>query len=200
MATEMKPDWFARLSAAVRKDPKKPGIMFVLAAIMLGMWGRLLFQGPNSAAASIGRALQSGNVLPAASGSSHRVENVALVDWLSEKNRPVERNLFAVNLDYFPVDPITAVKHVGGSNNENADELGKSDEGQSDQNKERATLQTQVSSLQLFSTVMSSPPKALLNGVVVEEGNTIDAFRVVKIEPRRVVVEQNEIQFEIVMK
>jgi hypothetical protein len=73
-----------------------------------------------------------------------------------------------------------------------------------DQRKERQilieNLQLQAMQLRLQSTVMGATPRALLNGDMVREGDVVASFRVLKIEPRRIVVEREGIKLEIPMK
>ena len=54
--------------------------------------------------------------------------------------------------------------------------------------------------MQLLSTVMGAKPKAMINGELVGEGDVIAAFRVIRIEARRVIVEREGIRLEITMK
>jgi hypothetical protein len=204
MAIETNPNkWIDRLPPVIRNDPKKAGIISILALVMLVMWGRLLVGGPNAAVASLTRVLQGGNPTAPAAGPQRQTAGNALLDWLNAKKRPSARNLFAVNLDYFPRE---AGKKSGTDNGADSkagfwDEMAKSMSAQADQKRERQVLvenlQTQAAALKLQSTVMSTPPQALINGQLVQQGDMIDSFRVAKIEPRRIIVEQDGVKLEI---
>jgi hypothetical protein len=69
-------------------------------------------------------------------------------------------------------------------------------------------LQQQASQLRLQSTMMGASPKAVVDGGLVGEGDVVacgagetrTVFRVLKIEPRRIVVEREGIKLEIQMK
>jgi hypothetical protein len=48
--------------------------------------------------------------------------------------------------------------------------------------------------------MMGSAPKALVNGKLVQEGDVVASFRVLKIEARGIIVEQKGIKLEIQFK
>jgi hypothetical protein len=82
------------------------------------------------------------------------------------------------------------------------DELAKSLAAKADQEKARriliGNLQAQASKLNLQSTVMSNgSTKAMVNGTLVEEGDTVSGFKILKIEARRMVVEREGIRLEV---
>ena len=62
--------------------------------------------------------------------------------------------------------------------------------------------------MRLQSTVMGATPKAVIDGEMVSEGDVVacgtgetrTTFRVLKIEPRRIIVEREGIKLEIQMK
>lgn len=199
MQAEITPAWLGRLHQAIRRDPKKATIMAVLAVVLLGLWGRLLFGGPRRAAASLVRVLSSDNHALAAQGPHYRTADEAMMDWLNEKEQPIERDLFAVNLDYYPREGRRLGENAGFSGDEE-----KSAIARTDHKRERQilieNLQAQAANLKLQSTVMSVPPRAIINGELVEEGNAVASFRVLKIEPRRIIVEQQGVRLEIGME
>jgi len=85
------------------------------------------------------------------------------------------------------------------------DQLAKSLAAKADQEKTRGILRdnvrTQASRLDLQSTGMfGGTPKAMVNGTIVQEGDTIDDFKIIKIESKRIVVEKEEIQVEVIFK
>jgi hypothetical protein len=84
------------------------------------------------------------------------------------------------------------------------DELAKSMAFRADARKEqqilKENLQQQANQLRLQSTMMTTPPKAVIDGEMVGEGDVVASFRVLKIEPRRIEVEREGIKLEIQMK
>ena len=69
-------------------------------------------------------------------------------------------------------------------------------------------LQQQASQLSLQTTVMGMKPKAVVNGELVGVGDVVASgtgesrttFRVLKIEPRRIIVEREGIKLAVPMK
>ena len=120
----------------------------------------------------------------------------ALLDWLAQPKQQAKRNLFTMRADAFPRDPNAPL--LPAESNYSA-ESAKSGTSQADQVGEQDDLTKQAVKLKLQSTFLGPSPMALVNGQLVREGDTIDKFRVVKIEPRKIAVEQNGITLQISM-
>ncbi|MEA2736642.1 MAG: hypothetical protein QOE14_3093 [Humisphaera sp.] len=202
-----------KIFAAVRNDPKRAGILTVLISILVVLQVRLQMNdkdaGPshananaapgaanNSAASGTG---SDGLLVPAKPMDSA----TALRVWMDSPGAPLTRNLFAVQLEKFPHDgsPVqTTNKDVVGF----WDELAKSMTSRADVRKERRVLvenlARQASQLRLQSTIMGASPKAVIDGDLVGEGDVVATFRVLRIEPRRIIVEREGIKLEIQMK
>src|SRR5437762_1599814 len=89
----------------VKAEPKKAVALLLLVAILATMWAKIfLFSEPNQPTAAPPpaggpRDSRSGNInSPVPAGSR------ALVKWTLEPITGTKRNLFAIKLDYFPVD------------------------------------------------------------------------------------------------
>ena len=216
-----------KILRAVRNDPQKAGILTVLVAILVVLQVRLQMSakeaGPSTAIAGT-RGAASGpagaggtnNPPPLAGGvnTNNGVTNLsdptkpldaaaALRSWMDAPGTPLTRNLFAVELERFPADANrirTADKDGVGF----WDELAKSMTFRADVRRERQVLienlARQASQLRLQSTIMGASPKAVIDGDLVGEGDVVANFRVLKIEPRRIIVEREGIKLEIQMK
>jgi hypothetical protein len=126
-------------------------------------------------------------------------------EWLSEPIKPLTRNLFSVKLDYFPVDGTRAKQGVKtAADGEFWGRLEKSLMLRADQRDKRenlaANFRAEAGNLRLDSIMMGPSPKAMINGKLVAEGDVVASFRVLKIEPRRIIVEREGIRLEILMK
>jgi hypothetical protein len=181
--------------------------MVMLWAQVLGREGS---RGPSPAEAAAVAGPQAGGGVQIAGGGRQAAgggpwgaeAGGMLQEWLASPVRPLERNLFAVRLDYFPST---------GSGLAAADEsiegfweqLAKSSALQADQRRERQilveNLRRQASQLRLQTIVMGEMPKAMINGEPVGVGDVVALFRVDRIEARRVVVEREGIRFELPM-
>jgi len=124
-----------------------------------------------------------------------------MVEW-SRQPIPsaLSRNLFVVNYEYFPQDGtkpvIVHVSHGDGF----WDQVAKSMAFRADQKEARDALREnirqQAEKLNLQSTLMTAPPKALVNGELVGEGDVVASFRVLRIEAQRIVIEREGIMLE----
>jgi hypothetical protein len=116
--------------------------------------------------------------------------------------RPLARNPFAVPLDYYPTD---------GSKGDDSESTGtgywnlisKSMSSRADQQEQRQILIDNIriaaESLKLDSTIMGATPGALVNGQLVREGSIVDGFRVLRIEPRQLIIEREGIKLAVMM-
>jgi hypothetical protein len=202
-----------KIFKAVRNDPKKAGILTVLISILVVLQVRLQMSdkdaGPSRAIANTaGGAADNSSASGTGSGgiaapAKPMDSATALRVWMDAPGAPLSRNLFTVQLEKFPHDgsPIqTTNKDVVGF----WDELAKSMSSRADVRKERQilveNLARQASQLRLQSTIMGASPKAVIDGDLVGEGDVVATFRVLRIEPRRIIVEREGIKLEIQMK
>jgi hypothetical protein len=191
----------------LKAEPKKLGALGVLALIFCVAMGRTLLTGhstPAGATASMVTALESDNSLPRPARESRVSEghSAGFQEWLHQPINELSRNLFVTRLEYYPQDG----SHLATSGNEGDgfwDQVAKSMSSQADHKRERQilleNLQVQASQLRLQSTVMGGRPRALVNGQLLGEGDSIASFKVVRIESRKVLLEREGIRLEITM-
>ena len=200
----------ARMLEAAKADPRKAGVLAVLLTVLGTMWVRMAMKdGGGPATATAFTATSSDNdplnhTTPAGRATMSGAATAALVEWRSAPISPVVRNLFTVPIDNYaqsgerPVTPVTRVEDGFW------DELAKSLSSQADQHKQRQirtdNMVRDAAKLQLQTIVMSASPKAVIDGEMVGEGSVVAEFRVLKIEPRRIIVEREGIKLEIPMK
>lgn len=218
-----------KLVTAVKNDPQKAAMLTVLVAILVVLQVRLQMSqkdgGPSRAVANTAAPGSSdhapahgtggsGSGSSSGSGSGGATDDpfssarpqdaaTALRAWMDAPSAPLTRNLFAIELERFPYDANRVHKPdkaaVGFW-----DELAKSMSFRADVRKERQilveNLARQASELRLQSTIMGASPKAVIDGGLVGEGDVVASFRVLKIEPRRIIVEREGIKLEIQMK
>ena len=203
-----------KILTAVRNDPQKAGILTVLVTVLLVLQVRLQMSeknaGPARAVANTSTGGGADNSPALGTGASENAANARPLDsasalrvWMDSTSSPLTRNLFEVELERFPHDGSTvqtANKDVVGF----WDELAKSMTFRADVKKERQilveNLARQASQLRLQSTIMGASPKAVIDGGLVGEGDVVATFRVLRIEPRRIIVEREGIKLEIQMK
>jgi hypothetical protein len=196
--------WWTRTLAAVRADPKKTLFLAVLLVVLGVVWMRVMSggsDGPKKAAAS---ALPAPSHAPKVTSSRHDAGAEALRKWLASPIAPLERDLFAIKLDYYPQDGAQIAKTLRAPSGDGFwDQLAKSMTAKADQIKERRilveNLRLQAAQLKLQTTLMGRHPRAMVNGELVKEGDVVASFRVLAIEPRRIIVEREGVKLEILM-
>ena len=203
----------------VRSEPKKAAALAVLVSLMALMWAKVLVSehgGPASASASagaVGKGAGGGGAGGTGGSDTRNVAHSGGVAQLSGaaaalrefKLGPINdahRNLFHVKLEYFAKEGSGEAPRTREDGRGFWDELAKSLAAKADQEKARriliGNLQAQASKLNLQSTVMSNgSTKAMVNGTLVEEGDTVSGFKILKIEARRMVVEREGIRLEV---
>ena len=215
----------AQAVAAARRDPKKTGVMIVLTVLLGFMVVRTFGPGANprrasaasgsltNTAAGGGTGARKGGLAGGAGNTqseSQAARDLAISPymrkWADAPVSPISRNLFAIRLEYFPMEgPKTGSAGV----RERADDgfwarLEKSLAHQADQRDKRENQKANyikaAAEMKLQSTIMGPQPKALVNGELVGEGDVVAEFRVVKIEARRMIIEREGIRLEIQMK
>lgn len=199
----------ARLIDIVKRDPKKAGALIILLAVLAAMWGKMLSGGKMDPAAATAAPSQwdaSSQTFDANDQYSRSPSATAsLMEWLRSPLVPVDRNLFAVKFDYFPQDGTTVNQTLHSPTGDGFwDQMAKSMTAKADQKREQQilieNLQLQAAQLKLQTIMMGSRPKAMINGEMVEEGDVVGSFRILKIEARRVIVERDGIRLGILMK
>ncbi|MGA3065305.1 MAG: hypothetical protein ABSF29_00505 [Tepidisphaeraceae bacterium] len=199
------PKWSEKPLKLFRASPKKYSALVGLALVLFVLVGRLIFgsSGPSSASASMSAENSPGAghsdddyVLRRSAGGDS-----ALLEWARQPIVMPPRNLFAVPLDYYRRDG----EH-GGDLSVGAgfwDRLAKSLSAHADQQEQRQilidNLRIMAGALKLESIVMGSEPSAMVNGEVIRPGDDIAGFRVVRIEPRTLVIERQGVRLAILM-
>ena len=195
-----------KLTHSAEKRPEKDGCAGAAGAASARDGGACAVGRQRAKAASAKSAMPAKTAaklaLPIAAPRSNAVA-AALQKWSDSPGHPVSRNLFAVRMEYFPVDGSRTPQN-GGPEGFWA-RLEKSLALQADQRDKRenlvANFTAQAGKLKLQSTMMGgSEPKAMVNGELVGEGSVVADFRVLKIEARRIIVEREGIRLEIQMK
>jgi len=205
MSIQTDPGWSDQMYRQVKAEPKKAVALVLLVMVLVGMWVKIfLFGDPRPVTAgtpSGGNLRVDPSHIP---NSGYPKAGHLLIEWTKGPNIGTKRNLFAIKLDYFQVDgsrPMFSGDDADGF----WDQLAKSIAEKADQEKAKGILRDNVvmraSRLDLQSTGMfNGSPKAMVNGTIVQEGDTIEEFLIVKIETKRIVVELEGTQVEVIFK
>jgi hypothetical protein len=210
------PSLYVRMQEALRREARKAAVLTFLVSLLLVLWVRMAMRnsdGPNQAVADTGSRGVHALSSQERSASRSAEASSALRTWLSAPPAPINRNLFAVNLNQYPQENSNRTSsEVSPAGAGFWGELAKSVSAKADLSKERQilleNLQQQASQLSLQTTVMGVKPKAVVNGELVGVGDVVASgtgesrttFRVLKIEPRRIIVEREGIKLAVPMK
>lgn len=204
------PTLLERVREALHREAKKAAVLTFLLAVLGILWIRMAMKNGAAPAVATAATDQPLSDVPQASPEGSAAA-VAFRKWLNAPQRPITRNLFAINLDHFPADG-HAASNADAAGSGFWGELAKSVSAQADVTRERQilldNLQQQASRLHLETTLMGTRPKAVVNGDLVGEGDLVASgtgkartlFRVLKIEPRRIIIEREGIRLEVPMK
>jgi biotin carboxyl carrier protein len=125
----------------------------------------------------------------------HQAASNPVLDWLGQPKRALQRNLFAIKLDYY-----ARAKSKPSDNQDDPTAIPTSDADQAHQQQVlQENLQNQATKLKLQTTMMGTTPRAVINGQLVKEGDVVEGFTVMKIQPRQITVQQDSVTLEIQM-
>ena len=207
------PTWQSKLNDALRSDPKRTGVLVVLALVLVVVLGRTVIGSkadPAPATANVitpaQRTMTSVDADLRPSGKNDTA--VAVQRWLTATPPKITRNLFAVRLEYYPQLSSRSLRQNGAARAEDDKSAAEAADVQKQRQARIDAVQALARQLKLQSTVMSVVPQALINGQMLKEGDVVvsgsgedsGSFQVLKIEPRRVIVERDNVKLEIVMK
>src|SRR5258706_1603394 len=202
---QVDPGWSNSMFRQVKAEPRKAAALLLLVAVLLAMWVKIfLFGDPRPVTAGpvsgANPKVEQSHIANPGSSSANR----SLIDWTRKIFTGTKRNLFAIKLDYVPVDGSRPM-FSGDDTDGFWDQLAKSLAAKADQEKAKGILRDNVvmraSRLDLQSTgLFNGFPKAMVNGTIVQEGDTIEGFRIFAIETKRIVVELEGIQVQVIFK
>jgi len=161
----------------ITADKKKLGIMICTLAIGLLLWGRLLLQGvPQTATAGdeTTKTAQSSPKDDNNPAASKRPRPVVRVDLPAEPGR-----------DLFGLDPSRYKRTFHGS--ENHDDA-KSTQITPDVDPRVAAVYQEATELKLESVVTGNQPRAYINGLLLQPGDEVEGFTLVKVTDRNVIL------------
>jgi hypothetical protein len=205
MIAQMQGSALESMVRQVKAEPKKAIALALLVAVLVAMWLKIfVFSDPRHATAGTANGQNPKTGTSYISNLQLSPASRSLLEWTRKPITGTKRNLFSIKLDYFPVDG-TRPMFSGDDADGFWDQLAKSLAVKADQEKAKGILRDNVvmraSRLDLQSTgLFNGIPKAMVNGTIVQEGDTIEGFRIVGIETKRIVVELEGIQVQVIFK
>jgi hypothetical protein len=189
----------------IKSEPRKAAALVLLVIVLAVMWAKIFVFGETTPAPAAGAQHQNSaarrtDIFPRETPQASR----SLIDWTRKPITGTKRNLFAIKMDYFPVDGSRPI-FTGDDGDGFWDQLAKSLAAKADQEKAKGilleNLRVKAGQLDLQSTVMSgTDPQALVNGIMLKEGDTIEGFRIDQIEAKQIVVEREGVKLIVKFK
>jgi len=166
-------------------DKKKLALMILLLVVAVVLWLRMSFsQSPQSVSAS------SGDVTATASAARPAPQTLLIDEHVAvELTDTLERDLFAMNASFF-----TPINHGDSEEGEE-----KSGPEPSDDMTRSLSVRTEAAELELDTTMTGAKPRAMINGVLLKPGDTVEGFKLLRILHRKVVVEKDGVRVLIEM-
>jgi hypothetical protein len=204
--------WAMRFERAVelaRQERRKLAIVSGAGLLLLSLAFRFLFRGPIAAPAAIFTSPASDSRIVESTADAPPSSSKAMNEWLNEPKQPVKRNAFALNLEDYPTDAsltATAAPNRFSTDQKDQslwDDVAKSLSAQADHKREQElrlkNLQQAAAKIAPQQIIIGPPPKAQVNGELIEEGGFIGPFRVLRIASDRITVEKDGITLDVPM-
>jgi len=176
-------DTLRQLIRHATADKKKLTLMLGLLAVMLLLWGRLLLkQAPRSAVAEPQQTQQTEkqDAVQPVQPAQFSFRETLRVDLPSV----VRRDLFLFDKDRYPQSTLDAPQP----------DLEKSDSETPEVNRQIEEIRRWVDNLVLQGAVLGKEPRAMINNRVYRLGETLNGFELVKVEPRQVILQKDDIE------
>src|SRR5207248_9483005 len=192
--------WLERIKSIFRRDPRRAWLVTGVSMVMVALSTRLLAISISNAPAAVtpvATHVSNSTARNLAASAERAIPREELVEWLNAERRSPRRDLFASNTSSNPALPNTTgidsqTEEKSGEEGGLWDEVAKSLSARADHRWERqqrcADLKREAGRLRLTKIVPGPPPAALVNDELFEEGSVVASFRVLKIEPRRIIV------------
>jgi hypothetical protein len=176
-----------RIKRQLMADKKKLGMLMTLMALGLLLWGRLLLQPVPRTAVADPKTIAL--AAPAPMSTEPVIHHTARRTVHASLKSSVDRDLFAIRSELFPRTEGQDIPETGKSQTQTSDDS---------QHQSRA-IEAQAKALKLQSTLLGNRPRALINGVLLEVGQTIAGFEVIQIAPRQVTIRKNDTLIQLEM-
>jgi hypothetical protein len=189
--------WTQRLLADVRRDRKKTALMCGLLVVAAIVVLRAVLKDSAPAPAAGETAVVGEGSLPGpspqkpapppapAEGAARRAAPKVL-----QARHKISQDLFAIQLKYFPQDPDAKAGVAPAPTSQAADS----------EQARVAAIRAKAQTLSLQSTIISSTPRAVINGQLVGVGEWTQGFQVIEVTARACVLVQDGVRVQLDMK
>jgi hypothetical protein len=176
--------WITKAKKQLLADKKKSGAMIALLAVGLLLWGRLLLKDvPKTATAEPKQQAVENDqdALAILQRSQSQVE----VDWPAD----LPRDLFAFD----------ASRYRRTLTDDTVAEEEKSPRALTDKDIKIEALRRRARDLTLQSVITGSDPRAMINGRLMQVGQSVDGFELLEIHERSVILRMQDVKLRLGM-
>lgn len=175
-----------RLLVELKRDKKRCAILVVLAIVAAVLFARLLLKRSSPAAATAASTAGAASEAPTGEALWQPTEGAPRRDdYFRRIDTTITRDIFVPPERYYPSLEITKKPQPTATESRSAQ-------------KENARRDASIMALE--STILSSTPKAIINGQLVQVGDVIRGFRVEQIGSRSVTLERGGVRVMLEMK
>jgi hypothetical protein len=175
-----------QLWVELKRDKKRATVLALLAVIALIVVGRLVLKRVSFASAKSPQSppTAAAAATPEAARPSPGQETKH-DDYLTRIDTTIKRDIFSPPEQFFPPMETPKTKVVETLNSRAA---------------EKESIQKAAATMTVESTILSAIPKAIINGQLVQLGDTVNGFRIVEISSRTVTLEREGMTVQLEMK
>lgn len=176
-----------QLILELKRDKKRAAILGIVAVVGLVMVGRLALKklAPSSAgAAPTAAAVETGTAPNGTPNWQPGTGAAESGDYMTQIDTTITRDIFTPPERFYPA-VATPKKALGVA------------DGTRSLDKEN--VRKDAAAMTLESTILSSTPKAIINGQLSQVGDTVNGFRVTQIGPRSVTMERDGVSITLEM-
>jgi hypothetical protein len=188
-AKRIQANWVLRLKAELIRDKRKTGILLALLAFAGLMAGRMLLSSVSPARA-VAAQNATAPVAPDVPEVPYSSGGESSIDLLQDAPQGITRDLFHVNTHLFASSGTVPITQA----------LVDRPDGPTEQEIQRLGVRAQAQTLNLQSTIAGASPAAIINGRVIQCGESIGGFKVTAVGPRNCVVERDSVRVRLEMK
>jgi len=182
------------LRRQVMADKRKLGVMCSLCLVALLLWGRLLMKNVPRTAVAVPEAAMASAGGQTPDGSSVKPDQPAKPPVVVARYGPVDRDLFAFDPSHYA---IKQPRENGG--NPPAKLVAEKTDEIKQQQQRRLAVRAAASQLTLQSTLLGNVKRAMINGELLEPGETIHGFELIDVKARQVTLVRDGIEVTLEM-
>lgn len=194
------PQWAQKLVQDLKRDPRKAIILGVLTIVGVWVGAKAIFKGgnPESANAAVASAVNTSREIARTDSTpiADASQDARRDQYLRQLNRKVDRDLFALKTELFPLAEPVSVTPTIVATAPTTTQASQPDVADI----ERKAIVAQSELLRLQSVISGPSPTAIINDHVLRVGEWTNDFQVVAIADNSCVVQKKDVRVTLELK